>query len=157
MNLNNHIHPPPPRQMSTWRDDLADGHRAERRIAAWYTARGYTVAQSVGYVPSHDLTISAKIEVKWQRAAVHTGRVAVETARDGEPSGLATTGAPWQVHIVADTAYAIRTSTLRALVAGLPLVPMGDRRATLGHLLDVDMLARHAHRIDLSDLPEGLQ
>ncbi|MGC8542095.1 MAG: hypothetical protein ACP5QA_15900 [Phycisphaerae bacterium] len=150
-----HTQPPPPCQVSTWRDDLADGKSAERRIAAFFQLLGYAVEQSAGYAPGHDLTITGKIEVKHDRAALRTGNVAIETSCRGRPSGLAATQSAWWIFVVGDTAYAITTATLRRLVAGLRGRWMGDGLASYGHLLPLESLRRHARVIDLSGLPEG--
>ncbi|MBC7815331.1 MAG: hypothetical protein IAG10_00360 [Planctomycetaceae bacterium] len=106
------------------------GDAAEMAVAEWFTARGYLVAKTIG-AASFDLLLQAHVEVKHDRVAEQTGRVAVEIRYRGQPSGLMTTGASWWAIAIGREAMLLKTDTLRRCVLSghYPTCFGGDRNA----------------------------
>lgn len=122
------------------------GDAAEMAVAEWFTARGYLVAKTLG-AASFDLLLQAHVEVKHDRLAEQTGRVAVEIRHRGQPSGLVTTGASWWATVIGREAMLLKTDILRRCVlnghyptrfgggskaAELVLVPIAEIRGLEG-------------------------
>jgi hypothetical protein len=119
---------------------LGDGGEL-RAVRAW-DAIGFTAYIRPG-TNDHDLLAQATIEVKHDRQAQRTGRVAIEVAYRGRPSGLATSAASlWQLDTGAEV-FIITTARLRHLanagafhhvqggdgnLSDLILVPLADLR-----------------------------
>jgi hypothetical protein len=126
----------------SWRAAKGDGDAGElRAVRAWARA-GFSAYLKPG-PNTHDLLTLATVEVKRDRKAVHTGRVAIEVAYRGRPSGLATSVAKlWQIDTGLEV-FILTTARLRELVNGGPfhhtrggdglrsdliLVPLADLR-----------------------------
>ena len=140
-----------------WRTAKASGDDAELAVAEWFIAKGYSVAKSLGRA-SYDLLAQCHIEVKHDRLAAQTGRIAVEIGHRGQPSGLLTTQATWWAIVVGREAMLMRTDTLRRCVMSgryatrqggdrmaseLVLVPLADIRALEGvHVIELGEVRR---------------
>ena len=98
-----------------WLRAKAKGDRAELSVAEWFRGRGYLVAKTVG-AESFDLLLQAHVEVKHDRRATQTGRIAVEIRHRGQASGLLSTSATWWAIVVGDEAFLMKTDTLRRCV-----------------------------------------
>jgi len=110
-----------------WRDAKSLGDVAELAVAEWFIAKGYSVAKSLGRA-SYDLLVQTHIEVKHDRRAEQSGRLAVELRYRGQPSGLMTTSATWWAIVIGREAMLMRTDTLRrcALSGQYPMCHGGD-------------------------------
>ena len=140
-----------------WRTAKASGDDAELAVAEWFIAKGYSVAKSLGRA-SYDLLAQCHIEVKHDRLAAQTGRIAVEIGHRGQPSGLLTTQATWWAIVVGREAMLLRTETLRRCVMSgryatrqggdrmaseLVLVPIADVRGLAGvHVIELGEVRR---------------
>ena len=140
-----------------WNAAKSFGDDAELAVAEWFIAKGYSVAKSLGRA-SYDLLAQCHIEVKHDRLAAQTGRIAVEIGHRGQPSGLLTTQATWWAIVVGREAMLLRTETLRRCVMSgryatrqggdrmaseLVLVPLADIRALDGvHPIELGEVSR---------------
>jgi hypothetical protein len=100
----------------SWTAADRDGRALEDRLAAYFRARGFDALRNLGDAPAFDVELRALIECKADRLAARTGRVAIETAYRGRPSGLSTTRAGFYVVEAAGSGLWIPTPALRALV-----------------------------------------
>jgi hypothetical protein len=107
--------PPKLQARNTWQERKQLGDEAERRIAEHFIRQGFTVSQTIG-LADHDLTVSKRLEVKSDAAAVRTGNAAIEVSFDGEPSGIFATSAQLWAIVVGAEAYILEASVLRQAV-----------------------------------------
>lgn len=133
---------------------MAVGGTGERAVEAWFTDRGFDV-ESVGRTdPRCDLHLSLSLEIKTDLAAERTGRVAVEIAHHGRPSGLSTSTAAAWCFVVGETGVMVPTWILRTMVktGGYRRTNGGDYCASTLVLIPLEALkaASGAIVIDLS-------
>lgn len=132
---------------ASWVQADSAGRASEERLAAYFRARGFETLRNLGEAPGFDVELRALIECKADRLAARTGRVAIETAYNGRPSGLAVTRAGFYTVEAAGSGLWIPTVALRALVESgafeevnggdggrsrLTLIPLGTLAETPG-------------------------
>lgn len=109
------------------------GDETERTVAEWLLGRGADVLRPEGRA-AFDLEARWRFECKHDLIAPNSGRVAVEVAYNGVPSGIMTTTAAHWFYQVGDRIFMLETGVLRALVVERPYdsVAAGDgKRATV--------------------------
>ena len=124
---NHGINPPggiPGVDRPRWIKDNGDGLNAERANAAVFKNIGFLVTKMADR--RADLSIVGKIEVKRDRLAHKTGRVAIEIKHHGRPSGLSTSIATTWSIVSRDEIILVETSRLRAAVKALPDTRAGE-------------------------------
>jgi len=107
-----------------WLEAKRIGDAGESAVADIFRAMGFAVAPDESL--SVDLLAFGKIEVKTDRLASTTGRVACEIAHRGRASGIASTTARTVAYIIGSEILVISTDVLRELVDDLPDVPAGE-------------------------------
>jgi len=111
-------YPPVPPQTTdrpAWTAAKNIGNEGERRVADVLRAIGLLVKQEHGPTP-HDLTISGRIEVKNDRAALRTGNIAIEVQHRGRPSGVTNSSASGWAFVLGDEVLLMPTAALRDLM-----------------------------------------
>jgi hypothetical protein len=131
-----------------WAASKTAGDVGEQLVARCMTALGLPVT-SAPTVCNHDLIVNARVEVKTDRIAASTGKVAIEVSHRGHPSGLSTTGAHAWAIVIGPDVYLLPTSRLRGLIERLPDTPAGE--AAMVRLLPLGTLQRNAHRLRLRE------
>jgi len=114
---------------AAWTAAKHAGDVTENYVARLLRSRGADVLKYMG-ASKADLEARFIIECKHDLQAPASGRVALETAYDGKPSGLhATTAGQWFIH-VGNELYWVSVEKLReaALTRGYKAVQAGDRR-----------------------------
>lgn len=101
---------------ASWIQADSAGRASEERLAAYFRARGFDALRNLGEAPGFDVELRALVECKADRLAARTGRVAIETAYNGRPSGLAVTRAGFYSIEAAGLGLWVPTRALRALV-----------------------------------------
>lgn len=129
-----------------WVAAKTEGDRAELAVAEWFQGRGFAVLRTIGKA-SFDLQLQANVEVKHDLKATITGKIAIETSYNGQPSGIYRTDAVWWVFVVGTDAIIAKVDVLRGLVeradhaprsagdggqATVVLVSLAELRATPG-------------------------
>lgn len=90
------------------------GDAAELAVARAFAERGYRVDRALFERAGEDLILTRRVEVKHDVRALESSHVALEIARDGAPSGLATTTADWFLVVVGAVAHVAPPSVWRA-------------------------------------------
>ena len=95
--------------------------------------------------------------MKHDRQAAATGNVAIETSRQGRPSGIIASTAAWWAIVVGNEAILMKTDVLRRFVSAHRFreVSAGDNKAALARLVPLERLKtlNGAHFIKLADGP----
>lgn len=130
----------------SWLRAVAAGEPTEAMAAAWFARTGAEVLRYVGRAPA-DLEVRWRVECKHDLIAPRSGRVAVEVAYRGEPSGIHTSHATHWLYHVGELVFLVRTDALRELLrrGAYPTVAAGDgklARVALVPLGDLRTLAR---------------
>ncbi len=126
-----------------WIAAKAEGDRAEYAVAEWFKGRGFEPYKTLG-LAGFDLLLQAQVEVKHDLKAPETGNVAVETAHNGDPSGILTSRATYWAIVVGNEAIIMKTDELRAFVlrSRFPEVAAGDRKSSTIRLIPVERLRK---------------
>lgn len=138
-----------------FRSDLRLGKLAEDAVAR--TLARFSdgpIEQSDGNVASHDLTVGGRaIEVKCDFASARTGRVAVELATSGRPSGLGAPAAGVVVYVLPQfgAGFLISRDTLLEIARRCPRKKGGDFGTQLLALVPVALLREHATALALGE------
>jgi hypothetical protein len=139
-----------------WIAAKAEGDRAELAIAGWFRRRGWQTYKTLGQA-DFDLLLQCEVEVKNNPKALETGNVAIETAYQGNPSGIMTSQATWWVVVVGPEATILKTEVLQrfVLTGKFREVRAGDNMASTVRLVPWEKLKalRGAHVITLRETP----
>jgi hypothetical protein len=130
---------------AAWLAAKKAGDETERLVADWLLSRGADVLRYEGRANA-DLEARWRFECKHDRMALNSGKVAIEIAYAGSPSGICTTeAAHWFVH-VGDEVFMLETRVLRGLVEARPFdtVAAGDGKRAQVKLVPVADLRRIA-------------
>lgn len=139
-----------------WTAAVAVGGRGESQVAKWFKDRGFVV-ENIGKIDTRrDLLVQAGVEIKTDRVAETSGRVAVEVSYRGHPSGLSISTAGLWCFIIGPMAVAVPTSELRRLVdsPGNRRVQGGDNALSTLVLLPIESL-KAARGVMLLNLEGG--
>jgi hypothetical protein len=98
---------------NTWFRDRAEGEAAERRLARALRRGGWRALETVGR-DAFDLLLVTTVEVKHDRHAPRTGKVAIEVESRGRPSGIMTSPAEYWALVCGEAAIMVRSGALRA-------------------------------------------
>jgi hypothetical protein len=124
-----------------WIAAKAEGDIAEVAIALWFRGRGWEPYRTVGET-AFDLLLQTSVEVKHDRKAGRSGRVAIETHYHGRPSGLLTSTAGYWAIVVDETAFIVKTDALLRFVQSNEFTELrgGDNQASTLRLIPVERL-----------------
>lgn len=95
----------------TFHKDLSEGKAKEVEVAQYYCDE-YKVVQTHNK-GGHDLELTLKVEVKFDRKAHQTGNYAIELMYRGKPSGLSTSEAHKWVLCSVEGCWEVDTSVLK--------------------------------------------
>ena len=138
-----------------WIAAKAEGDRAELAIAGWFRQHGWQTYKTLGQA-DFDLLLQCEVEVKNNPKALETGNVAIETAYQGNPSGIMTSQATWWVIVVGRQATIVKTEVLQrfVLTGKFREVGAGDQGASIVRLVPIERLQKlkGAHTIELPEV-----
>lgn len=132
----------------TFTSDLSFGRQAETTFANYFDNTPWTATLAPNKkFPDWDVSITSgssniTFEIKHDRWTPKTGNVAIEIARDDQPTGLYTTKADYFVIRVDDLYYGIKTEILKQYIEDnaedLRTQNVGDGYRTLCVLMPFD-------------------
>lgn len=100
----------------SWEKDFPIGKEMERRVREHF-GQFFNVEESNGAV-NYDMTVSGKLEVKFDQKATTTGNFAIEVRYKGKPSGITATEAVSWVLCTEEGCWIVRTENLLKLARG---------------------------------------
>jgi hypothetical protein len=127
---------------TTWFRDREAGDEAERRLARALSRRGWRALQTVGN-DGFDLVLLTTVEVKHDRHAHRTGKLAVEVESRGRPSGILTSTADFWAFVSGDMAVLVPRAVLRrrTLLGAWQERVCGDDNQTVIRLAPIEEIA----------------
>lgn len=106
---------------STWDRSKSAGTNGEQAVARYFQRRGFQVYQgldctAVDLILEKPGAMAQRVEVKRDNLAARTGRVAIEVAHRGRPSGIFATSADVWALVIGAEAILVPTDKLLALI-----------------------------------------